>query len=235
MNINELLDGLMALPREFTPHGSLSGEVLQRIANHCAALEIQHSVETGCGKSTLLFSHLSLHHIVFAVDPYGKGALATTRGSALLNKAAVEFVEGPTQRTIPHYRFGHPLDVIFIDGPHAYPFPEIEYYFTYPLLRAGGLLIIDDIQLPTIRHLFNFLKADAMFSLIEVVRHTAFFRRTDAPTFDQYSDGWWLQNYNITPRDRLGDLVSEPLKAFVPRPVKRALKRLVSLIVPRAE
>jgi precorrin-6B methylase 2 len=233
--LSELVDSLMALPSEFTPHGSLSRDVLRSIVDHCSPLNIQHSVETGCGKSTVLFSHLSRHHLVFAIDPYNKGALTSTQGSPLLDTNTVEFIEGPTQQTIPRYRFDHQLDAIFIDGPHGYPFPELEYYFTYPFLRAGGLLIVDDIQIPTIRHLFNFLKTDAMFSLLEVVRTTAFFRRTEAPTFDPYGDGWWFQNYNKEDRDRLGALVPESVKALVPRSVKRTIKTAIQSVLNRFE
>ncbi len=55
---------------------------------------------------------------------------------------------------------------------------------------------MDDIHIPTIGHLFEFLKADDMFALLEVFGHTAFFRRTAAPTFPPTKDNWWLQNYN---------------------------------------
>jgi hypothetical protein len=56
--------------------------------------------------------------------------------------------------------------------------------------------VIDDIQIPTIRQLFDFLREDDMFRLIETVGKTAFFERTNAPTFSPVQDGWWLQKYN---------------------------------------
>jgi hypothetical protein len=88
------------------------------------------------------------------------------------------------------------LQLALIDGPHGYPFPDMEYYYLYPHLDEGALLIIDDIHIATIGHLFDFLKEDEMFRLIEVVDKTAFFERTAAPIFDPYQDGWWMQNYN---------------------------------------
>ncbi len=35
-----------------------------------------------------------------------------------------------------------------------------------------------------------------MFEELELVGSTAFFRRTRAPCFEPFGDGWWLQNYN---------------------------------------
>src|SRR5436309_14222224 len=83
-----------------------------------------------------------------------------------------------------------------IDGPHAYPFPDLEYFCLYPHLEAGGLLVIDDIHIPTIQNLFRFLRTDAMFRLVEICGKTAFFERTGVPPFDPWGDGWWLQACN---------------------------------------
>ena len=57
--------------------------------------------------------------------------------------------------------------------------------------------MVDDIHIPTIRHLFDFLREDAMFRLLETVGKTAFFERTSSDTFSPVEDGWWLQNYNV--------------------------------------
>jgi predicted O-methyltransferase YrrM len=152
------------------------------------------SVETGAGKSTLLLSHLSDHHIVFAID--GGDSVSVTQTSELLRPERVEFVDGPTQRTLFEYRFPEKLDFVLIDGPHGYPFPEMEYWVLYRHIRQGGLLMVDDIHIPTINRLFQFLREEPMFELVEVVGYTAFFRRTAAPTFDPYCDGWYEQPFN---------------------------------------
>jgi hypothetical protein len=68
--------------------------------------------------------------------------------------------------------------------------------FFYPHLKTGGLLVIDDIHIPTIGRLADFLSEDSMFEKIEFIGSTAVFRRTDAPLFDPFGDGWWLQDFN---------------------------------------
>jgi hypothetical protein len=72
----------------------------------------------------------------------------------------------------------------------------MEYWKVYPHLEPGGLLVVDDIHIPTIRRLFDFIREDDMFRLLETVGKTAFFERTNAPTFSPVEDGWWLQKYN---------------------------------------
>src|SRR5436190_535356 len=126
--------------------------------------EIGNPAETGSGASTLLFSHLSEHHTVFALDG-GSGSVTNVRRSPLLRQDVVTFVEGPTQATLPQYRFTEKMQLVLIDGPHAYPFPDLEYYFLYPYLETGALLILDDIHIPTVHNLFQFLRRDAMFRL----------------------------------------------------------------------
>ena len=157
---------------------------------------VRRSVETGAGKSTLLLSHLSDRHTVFAVD--GGDSVKVTLASDLLNRDHIEFVDGPTQRTLLDYPFAEPLDFVLIDGPHGYPFPELEYWVFYRHIRTGGLMVVDDIHIPTIHSMFQFLREEPMFELVEVVGTTAFFRRTVAPTFDPYCDGWYLQKFNTS-------------------------------------
>jgi hypothetical protein len=133
--------------------------------------------------------------LVFAVDL--GDSITKVRKSQHFNSATTIYIEGPTQRTLPNYRFTGLNQLVLIDGPHGYPFPDLEYYYLYPTIAPGGLLIIDDILIPSIRRMFELLRVDDMFELIEVVdENTAFFRRTDAPMIDPESDSWWLQGYN---------------------------------------
>jgi len=185
------------MPADWHGAGSLSGEVLDAIARHASSRRIHRSVETGTGKSTLVLSHCSESHTVFALDDRDLGgSLQRVQECALLRRECVRFIVGPTQQTLTSHVFDAPIDLAMLDGPHGYPFPELEYYFIYPHLTNGALLIVDDIHIPTVFNLFAFLREDAMYRLIEVVHTTAFFERTDAPVFDPHGDGWWLQKYN---------------------------------------
>src|ERR1700674_773481 len=178
----DFLDELVLFTSHLHAAGPLSPRVLRAIARHLSDIDVQHSVETGSGASTLLFSRLSRNHTVFAMDG-GSGSVIKVKSSALLDPATTRFVEGPTQITLPAYRFSHTLQAALLDGPHAFPFPVLEYYYVYPHLDAGALLILDDIHIRSVHDFFRFLKADTMFRLIDVVERTAFFQRTSAPLF----------------------------------------------------
>jgi hypothetical protein len=198
-----VLDQIAGLPENWHGAGSVSVNVLRAIVRHASRIgPIHHSVETGSGKTTLLFSHLSESHIVFAVD--AGGSITNVRNSALFNAGTTEFVEGPTQRTLPKQAWPHQHQMALIDGPHGYPFPDLEYFYLYPTIATGGLLLIDDLLIPSIGRMFEILRKDEMFELLEVIDdNTAFLKRTAAPLLNPDSDSWWLQGYNRPYYDRL--------------------------------
>jgi Methyltransferase domain len=226
--IGSIVAEIARLPHDWHMAGSVDPAVLKAIVRHVDRRQVSHSVETGSGKTTLLFSHLSQDHKIFAIEGDNR-SISSVRESHLLNRATVEFIEGPTQLTLPNYRFAHQLQVAYMDGPHGYPFPDLEYYYLYPHLAEDALLIVDDIHIPTIHHLFDFLREDAMFRLLEVVDNTAFFVRTSTPTFDPYGDGWWLQQYNKRrfPIEGLATQLRRKSTAWLLKPLKRRIKRVL--------
>jgi hypothetical protein len=205
--------------------GPMSPKVLSAIYRRIEQREIRLSLETGSGASTLLLSHCSGRHLVFANDG-GSGSIQNLRASPFLNGSTVQFIEGPTQKTLPQFIFPGTLQLALLDGPHAYPFPELEYYYVYPALEHGALFILDDIHIRTINNLFSFLKKDAMFRLDEIVGTTAFFTRTDAPVFGPTGDGWQSQAYNRTLLRRYGweGQIRELLPPRLRRLARRALR-----------
>lgn len=193
--VERVLNEFQALPAGWHPAGSYSLTTLIAIARNALAAPVRLSAETGCGITTALISQISADHTVFAYKhPSEEVPLAYGRG--IFDTSKIRFVLGPTQRTLLPHVFVDQLDLAIIDGPHGYPFPELEYFAFYPHLAPNALLIVDDIHIPTVHNLFNILNEDKMFRLVEVCEKTAFYRRTSEPTFDPEGDGWWLQGYN---------------------------------------
>lgn len=185
---------IQEVSRDYHINGSLSPLVLRRIVELHGAVDAQRTAETGCGLTTLVFSNLSADHTSFA-DGSGD-SLPNTQAHPYFNAAAARFVVGPSQTTLPHHIFDGPLDLVLLDGPHAYPFPNLEYYYFYPWLRQGGILVIDDVHIPTIGNLYDFLREDEMWAHLGDVETTAFFQRTEAPTHPPHGDDWPMQRYN---------------------------------------
>lgn len=234
-DLGELLDALIALPPQWHGEGTLNPVALRAIVRWATApaapqLPLRASVETGTGLSTLLLSHISEHHTVFTVedgDSYRKVA-----SSPLLCQRSVAFELGPSQLTLPRFSFefgeeAASLDFALIDGPHGFPFPQLEYYYLYPHLHENSLLVLDDIHIPTIYQMFCVLREDSMFDLLEVCGYTAVFRRTAAPTFSPTGDNWWTQPYNTRRypvNDRFEEAVAR-LRSLMPAPVRTVLGR----------
>jgi len=178
--------------------GSLPLRTLIRIENLLTGTSIA-SAETGCGKSTIFLSRISNKHKVFCLDDREEGessSVAYFMNCPATRLETVETVFGPTQATLPAYKNHVPYDLALIDGPHGFPFPDLEYFYFYPHLKTDGLLVVDDIHIPTIGRLADFISEDRMFEKVEFIGATAVFRRTDAPVFDPFGDGWWFQDYN---------------------------------------
>lgn len=235
-----LIEEIGKLPPNWHDAGSVSQKVLYAIGIHAQRIgTIHHSVETGSGRTTLLFSYLSADHIVFAKDD-GR-SISQVKRSNLFNPKNVTFIEGPSQRTLPQYNLSHKVQIALIDGPHGYPFPDLEYYYLYPITEEGGLLLLDDIQIPSISRMYEIIKAGDMFDLLEVVDHMAFFRRSGASLIDPLSDSWWLQGYNRQHYEQISSPpsispsnlwlmnaairnVPAPLKKLVPLRIKKFLR-----------
>lgn len=224
IEIGQCLDQIASLPADWHLAGTMSGIVLRAIAAQAEKLGlIQHSAESGSGKTTLLFSHLSANHKVFALDC--GDSISRVKSSQLFNSSAVTIIEGPSQLTLPRQVFEEKLQVVLIDGPHGYPFPDLEYYYFYPHIAVGGLLLIDDINIPSIKSMFEIVRAGDMFELVEVVENTAFLRRTEAPLIDPLSDSWWLQGVNRMHYE--STIASSSRSRLVTRLIPPQLKRLV--------
>jgi len=187
-----------------------------------AALEEEYgspgvSAETGCGASTILLSRLSLKHTAFCYDDRGheNSSVDFVRKAPVFDASRVQFCFGPTQLTLRTFEFDEKLDFVLLDGPHAFPFPELEYYFIYPHLKSGAILAVDDVHIPTLFNLYRFLREDDMFSFVRKVENIAIFRRTERPTFDPLGDGWDIQAYNRRRFPLLG--LDDRIARYVPK------------------
>jgi hypothetical protein len=177
--------------------GSLKNNVLKEIEKILPPY-IENSAETGCGKTTILFSNISNNHTVFTIDDseHENSSVKLFMECSLTKVQKIKTVFGPTQQTLKEYSNHTLYDVVFLDGPHAYPFPDFEYLIFYPFINEKGYLIIDDIHIPTIGRMADIIAEDSMWNFIAVIDKTAIFQRTKEEIFNDKGDGWWNQKYN---------------------------------------
>ncbi len=230
VDYNKIIENLDKLPSKWHGSGPLDGSVIKSLARHCRKYgPIENSAETGAGISTLFFSQVSHNHVVFAIDV--GNSLTRVKESELLQTGNMELVEGPTQLTLPMYQFRNKLDIVLIDGPHGYPFPDLEYYYFYQHIIKGGLLIIDDINIPSIKRMVKIINSDDMFDCIDLVGKTMFFERTDAQLFDPLADGWWEQGFNKPYLNKTKRL--EKIKQKMPKPLFNLIPQTLRLRIQK--
>lgn len=180
--------------------GAFSSDVLIAVAEVLPE-RIRHSLETGCGKSTVMFSNISQQHYVFAYDDRGTpgSSVQMVVDDPAYQNDVVSWVYGPTQTTLLVYQFPNDLlfDVILLDGPHGYPFPDLEYALLYERIRPGGVLILDDVHIPSIGRMYDILREDRMYREIGVFSTTGVLQRTSRIGVPPTGDHWYEQSYNV--------------------------------------
>ena len=151
-----------------------------------------HTLETGCGISTVLFAKWGAEHV--CVVPWPREAEACRE---YLQEHGypdnVKFEVGFSDEVLPRLTLP-PLDLVLIDGGHAFPAPIVDWYYAASRLRQGGVVILDDLQLPQVRlGLSEFLEADPRWERAgETQKWAAYRRLTDGPLREEWRDQSFL-------------------------------------------
>ena len=146
------------------------------------------TLETGCGISTVLFAKWGAEHV--CVVPWPREAEACReylRAHGYPDN--VTFEVGFSDEVLPRLTLP-PLDLVLIDGGHAFPAPIVDWYYAAARLRKGGVVILDDLQLPQVRlGLSEFLEADPRWERAgETPKWAAYRRLTDGPLREEWRD-----------------------------------------------
>ncbi|MEN4450257.1 class I SAM-dependent methyltransferase [Mycobacterium sp. SM3041] len=179
----EILKG-MSRPRRSAKqpvvlHGGHAGYVLPAVAEFLRSHVRPgfRTLETGAGLSTLIFAERGAMHEVITPSDDERQAILAEAAECGIDTSRVQFHMGFSQDILP--KLQGPLDLVLIDGGHGFPIPEIDWAYTAPRLRVGGLLLIDDIDLWTGIHLVEFLKAEPGWQYLESLEdRTAIFELT---------------------------------------------------------
>jgi hypothetical protein len=151
------------------------------------------TLETGCGISTVLLAKWGAQHV--SVVPWPREAEACREyfeERGLPDR--VTFEVGWSDEVLPRLT-GPPLDLVLIDGGHGFPTPIIDWYYAAARLRQGGVVILDDLQLPQVRlGLMEFLDADPRWERAEATPKWAAYRRlTNGPLREEWRDQPFLE------------------------------------------
>nr|WP_141657321.1 class I SAM-dependent methyltransferase [Thiocapsa sp. KS1] len=169
------------LPQVHTELGNPEGGVWRTdrpcyefIASHCGPRS--RTLETGLGLSTLLFVLLGTEHT--CVAPWTseiEGLFSHCRERGIATDR-LTLNQGFSDEVLPTLQPSE-LDLFFIDGGHGFPTPMLDWYYGAGRLRRGGMLVIDDIHLPAVQMLLDFLDADPRWQCVDKTRKWAAYER----------------------------------------------------------
>jgi|SRR5882724_7960580 len=163
------------------------------------------ALETGAGLSTIVILRRGVtRHISVTPYPGEFEAIRAYCASVGIATASWEPVTASSLDWLPSATLP-PLDLVLIDGAHAFPAPFIDWYYTAEALKVGGLMVVDDLQLVTGRILADFMRADAKWDQVHRDHRFAVYRKRVHPVRDERD--WlaqpWVANSNPVARVRV--------------------------------
>jgi predicted O-methyltransferase YrrM len=104
----------------------------------------------------------------------------------------VEFVVESSDKYLPRCE-SKDLDLVLIDGKHAFPWPIIDWFYTADKLKKGGILVLDDLQMSSVAILRDFIVEDPRWqSTRPVARRTLIVEKIAESVHDV---AWHMQPY----------------------------------------
>ena len=166
MNLTEIIKNPPAPHQEFEGGEyfgmGLTEEVLNFISQHID--NSSHTLETGCGLSTSILAFLGARHICITPSQSEIQRVQDYCRSKSIAIDRVTFYPHGSELVLPNLNCA-PLDLVLIDGRHAFPAPFIDFYYTVDKLKIGGLLVVDDTYLWTGGVLKKFLLLEPEWKL----------------------------------------------------------------------
>jgi predicted O-methyltransferase YrrM len=172
-------------------HYGIGTEVLQFLAETVTAE--YRTLETGAGSSTLVFALKRASHIAITPAADEIDRIRAYGASIGLSMESVTFVAQPSERYLPSSDVSQ-LDLVLIDGKHAFPWPMLDWFYCVDKLRRGGLLLIDDVQLSSVAVIAEFMTADPGWQLVREFGNTHAYRKTKDTVLDI---SWDMQPWTV--------------------------------------
>lgn len=178
-----------------------------------------HTLETGLGVSTVLFALWGCQHICVVHSEQEVTACRQYLDARGISSEGITFHAGPSERVLPALELPE-LDLVFIDGCHGFPVPAIDWFYAGSMLRAGGVAVLDDAQLPHVRlGLFDFLDRDPRWARTARYPKWVAYQRHGSGSL---SEEWEHQLFFRPPlRERYAALVPGPARPFAKAIAKR--------------
>ncbi|MBU2102925.1 MAG: class I SAM-dependent methyltransferase, partial [Candidatus Omnitrophica bacterium] len=173
MNIDEFLNEMYALPGDM-PDSPVPFKLVRALSQYIydAVDETSKTLETGAGLSTIVFALRGTHHICITPNEKEVINIVTYCKNRNISLEKINFQVQKSEDALPHLQLKD-LDLVLIDGRHAFPTPFIDWYYASSGLKTGGILIVDDTNIWTGKVLEEFLCLEAEWKLIKSIPQRA--------------------------------------------------------------
>jgi Methyltransferase domain len=149
------------------------------------------TLETGCGVSTVLFAMWGTFHTCITPSLEEVERVQEYCSERDISLERVTFHVGPSDQLLPTLTDPRSLDIVFVDGGHAFPLAIIDWYYAAARLSAGGIVLIDDIHLPSVSaSLISFLDRDGRWQCLARTERWAAYHKLSSGSL---RDDWGLQ------------------------------------------
>lgn len=167
-----------------------SSRVLRYIA------EITHrgctSLETGGGWSTCVFAAVSGKHYCVNPDVTANEMIRGFLRDHSVRHGELVFLDAVSDSALPALDRTCVIDVALIDGNHSFPVPIIDWHYIDLHMKKGGLVLIDDTHIQSVRVLYDYLSTEDSYEKVKDIGALGVFRKTA----DQRVWGWGDQRFN---------------------------------------
>lgn len=165
-------------------------------------------LETGAGNSTICFLFLSPRKLVsIAPDSELFSRIRSYCGQASIPTTALEIHVDRSEWILPRMateaknRNDAGFDFVLIDGCHNWPLVFLDFFYGNFLLKTNGYIIIDDVNLHSVKELARMLMEQPDFELaLDLGKSLVFRRVSDARSLGE----WPTLPYIVRKSDEYG-------------------------------
>lgn len=164
--------------------------VLEFIADHVQPGD--KTVETGGGWSTAVFAASGAKHTCVNPDVTGNGLVAQWLAEHGVSTTSLTFVADSSDLALPAIQAAADHAMALVDGNHSHPFPLLDWHYGDRLLRVGGWMLLDNVEIGAVRHVVDFLRDEPSYRFGFAKWGCAIFEKVST----QRVMGWSAQRMN---------------------------------------
>jgi predicted O-methyltransferase YrrM len=151
--------------------------------------------ETGAGASTIAFL-LAQPKRIISIAP-DKALFSRIQAycdahkidTSSLDKHVCRSEEALPQISLERMESKELFDLVLIDGNHGWPTVFVDFCYFYRSLRVGGLLVVDDLNLYSVKELVRLRTEDPAVRVVNRVQKTIL--------FEKISDRAYLRDFHV--------------------------------------